>query len=470
MKLRLLSPRELQILRGLLAGLSNKEMGRALEISPRTIEMHRANMMAELQLRSQADAIRLAVDACLEPLETKCSHGTPLVSQVEMPVNALPPAEEVSPAANATVGLTPADVLATTTDGIFILDHRDRFLYLNEIAVATIAGGRELLGECVWDVFPGARSTRAYPQMRAAVEETEPRRFDFFEPDLERWFHVSLRPVDEGLLVCFRDLTGHRDAVANSRLSDERLRSALAAAGDWSWDLDMCAGHAKIDKEFYMHLGFREGDVGSSIAEMQSLIHPEDLRAFRYELDRHVTGKCGLFLCEYRIKTKPGEWRWYLDRGRVVSWDSRTGEPLRMLGVRSHVTAVKEFQRASRDASERLALAQEHAGAGIWELDLSTRCLKLCRRSAQMLGIPEEKRDLTDVDWEAVVHPDDVEGAKAALATAVESGAQFSHRFRVLRPDGSKCTILGLGKIVADSQRRLFLGLNLDLTAMANVS
>jgi FixJ family two-component response regulator len=64
-----LSPRERQILQGLLAGLSNKEIARRLDLSPRTVEMHRANMMDDLGIASLAEALRLAIDAELAPLE-----------------------------------------------------------------------------------------------------------------------------------------------------------------------------------------------------------------------------------------------------------------------------------------------------------------------------------------------------------------------------------------------------------------
>jgi FixJ family two-component response regulator len=67
--LRQLSGRELQILRGLLAGLSNKEIARRLGLSPRTVEMHRASMMEDLSASSLSEAVRIAIDADLEPLE-----------------------------------------------------------------------------------------------------------------------------------------------------------------------------------------------------------------------------------------------------------------------------------------------------------------------------------------------------------------------------------------------------------------
>jgi DNA-binding CsgD family transcriptional regulator len=42
-------------------GLSNAEIGRRLFVSPRTAETHRSNIMRKLNLRSQTDAVLLAV-------------------------------------------------------------------------------------------------------------------------------------------------------------------------------------------------------------------------------------------------------------------------------------------------------------------------------------------------------------------------------------------------------------------------
>jgi two-component system response regulator FixJ len=64
-----LSTRERQILQGLLAGLSNKEIARRLGLSPRTVEMHRASMMDDLGASSLSEAVRIAIDAELTPLE-----------------------------------------------------------------------------------------------------------------------------------------------------------------------------------------------------------------------------------------------------------------------------------------------------------------------------------------------------------------------------------------------------------------
>ncbi|MEA1015877.1 response regulator transcription factor [Sphingosinicella sp. LY1275] len=64
-----LTTREREVLQGLMAGLPNKMLARHLDISLRTVEMHRANMMDRLQVGSLAEALTLAVQAELAPLE-----------------------------------------------------------------------------------------------------------------------------------------------------------------------------------------------------------------------------------------------------------------------------------------------------------------------------------------------------------------------------------------------------------------
>jgi len=58
-----LSPRERQVMDGLIAGLSNKLIARDYEISPRTIEVYRANVMTKMQAGSLSELVRLAIRA-----------------------------------------------------------------------------------------------------------------------------------------------------------------------------------------------------------------------------------------------------------------------------------------------------------------------------------------------------------------------------------------------------------------------
>jgi two-component system response regulator NreC len=56
-----LTNREHEVLQMAAEGLTSSHIGNVLSISPRTVEMHRANLMRKLGLRSQSDLVRFAI-------------------------------------------------------------------------------------------------------------------------------------------------------------------------------------------------------------------------------------------------------------------------------------------------------------------------------------------------------------------------------------------------------------------------
>lgn len=62
-RLQALTPREREVLDGLAKGLPNKTIAYDLGISPRTVEIHRANVMSKLAVRSLSEALRIAFAA-----------------------------------------------------------------------------------------------------------------------------------------------------------------------------------------------------------------------------------------------------------------------------------------------------------------------------------------------------------------------------------------------------------------------
>lgn len=62
-QLAVLTAREQEVLKLLAMGNSNKAIARQLDISPRTVEIHRSNLMAKLRASHSVEVIRLALDA-----------------------------------------------------------------------------------------------------------------------------------------------------------------------------------------------------------------------------------------------------------------------------------------------------------------------------------------------------------------------------------------------------------------------
>ncbi len=66
-RLARLTPREQEVVQGMVDGLSNKEIARRLGISPRTVEVHRSNLMDRVEFTSFAEVVRMALIAGLKP-------------------------------------------------------------------------------------------------------------------------------------------------------------------------------------------------------------------------------------------------------------------------------------------------------------------------------------------------------------------------------------------------------------------
>lgn len=68
-----LSRREREVLDWLAEGSSNKVIARELDISPRTVEIHRANMLSKLGARHAAEAVRVKLEAQVDPPQLRAS-------------------------------------------------------------------------------------------------------------------------------------------------------------------------------------------------------------------------------------------------------------------------------------------------------------------------------------------------------------------------------------------------------------
>lgn len=66
-----LTRRQMDVLGGVVEGLSNKAIAQKLEIAPRTVEMHRANLMAKLGVNSLAKLLNLALSLDLNSLPAR---------------------------------------------------------------------------------------------------------------------------------------------------------------------------------------------------------------------------------------------------------------------------------------------------------------------------------------------------------------------------------------------------------------
>jgi PAS domain S-box-containing protein len=140
------------------------------------------------------------------------------------------------------------------------------------------------------------------------------------------------------------DITELKTAEAALATREKSLRLALEAVGDAAWDWNLEKRRITISGRHIRALGYGKNRFDGSIESMSDIIHPDDVAAVGKKLRRHLAGRTRHFAAEFRLRTRGGEWRSIISRGRVIERDPISGWAIRMVGTS---TDVEQMLRVS---------------------------------------------------------------------------------------------------------------------------
>ncbi|MEZ0316447.1 MAG: EAL domain-containing protein, partial [Methylophilaceae bacterium] len=131
-------------------------------------------------------------------------------------------------------------------------------------------------------------------------------------------------------------------------LSEQRWQFALEGSGDGVWDWNIETNEAQLSQRWREMLGYDETEILDGVTVFEtwgSLVHPDDYPLALDTLNQAASGENPTYSQEYRMKCKDGSWKWILDRGMVVSTDSK-GKPVRMVGIHTDISFLKRSEEA----------------------------------------------------------------------------------------------------------------------------
>jgi diguanylate cyclase (GGDEF)-like protein/PAS domain S-box-containing protein len=129
--------------------------------------------------------------------------------------------------------------------------------------------------------------------------------------------------------------------------SEQRLNLALWGSNEVMLDWDLKEDHLYFDERIENILGFKNNEMPKNQAGFVSWQHPRDRVVADEKLHQHLIGRTSFYEIETRIKSKAGEWRWILGRGKVVDRDE-TGRALRLTGTLVDMTDRKNHEESLR--------------------------------------------------------------------------------------------------------------------------
>ncbi|MFN2974584.1 ATP-binding protein [Terriglobus aquaticus] len=106
-----------------------------------------------------------------------------------------------------------AQFFEATSDAVAFLDHDYNFTYVNRRAREVLAASGNILGRCIWEVYPDAAApdTPFWINYHRTMDEAVATHFEAFYPEpLNKLFDVHAFPSDDGIILFFRDITDER--------------------------------------------------------------------------------------------------------------------------------------------------------------------------------------------------------------------------------------------------------------------
>jgi PAS domain S-box-containing protein len=191
--------------------------------------------------------------------------------------------------------------------------------------------------------------------------------------------------------------------------------------------------------------------------------HPDDKQR-AWEAWQRATQHNEPYSVECRLRRADGVYRWWLIRGAPMR--SANGEIQKWFGTCTDIEEIKQAEEALRESEERLAAALEGGRMGLWAWDVRANRLVWNAKEYELLGLPVGDGPVATDLFFRLIHPEDTLELDRSLKAVTESGTDWTHEFRVIRPDGQVRWLAAKGRVRRDGagQPLHMLGVNYDIT------
>lgn len=259
-----------------------------------------------------------------------------------------------------------------------------------------------------------------------------------------------------------------QQTVQELAASEGEVTAILQSIGDGLVTTDATMRVSYLNPVAEALTGWTEAEArGRSIAEIFKIEHALTGQPAEIPVGRVLETGLVVGLANHTVLVAKDGRRYHISDSAAPIRDG-TGQ---LIGVVMVFRDVSESYRlrADLDAQRtRLALALQGANLGLWDRDLTTGALVVDARWAGMLGYrPDDFAALAD-PWIALIHPDDLSGAKRAFKDHLEGRLpQYEAEFRMRGKDGQWRWILSRGRVTArDAEGRplRITGTHLDIT------
>ncbi len=248
--------------------------------------------------------------------------------------------------------------------------------------------------------------------------------------------------------------------------SEERFRNAMEYSAIGMALVGTEGQWLQVNKALCHFLGYSQDELRN--LTFQQLTWPEDLNSDLEQLNMLVRGEINSYSMEKRYYTRKGEVVWALLAVSLVRHED--GTPLYFISQIEDITDLKHTEWVNKRLMERITLANEAGGIGIWEWELGPDVITWDQRMFELYEIQPHVKPTWQL-WHQKLLPEDRESASQTVRNALRNRAPFKLEFRIQVKEGIR-HIRSLASRVLNKQGEVerLLGVNMDMTEVKQLN
>ena len=293
------------------------------------------------------------------------------------------------------------------------------------------------------------------------VIDRQPRQLDAHQREILQSLAVAAAQALQG-----RSAMRQREVMAQElRKSQGLLNRAGRMAGVGGWEVDLMNNTIYWSEETRRIHGVPP-DYVPEMAGAIDFYAPEARGTVQSALEVAMAGGSGWDF-ELPFIRLDGARIWVRTVG-VVEFEHT--KPVRVVGAFQDVTQQRTERELLRAAQERVLVATESGGIGIWERDVVSNATVWDAQVYRLFGLSAADPRAPDALWQLHVHPEDQAASEEAMRLAIATKSLLSINYRVIWPDGSVHYLKGYGRVQQDIHGHALsvVGTNWDVTEAAH--
>lgn len=250
-------------------------------------------------------------------------------------------------------------------------------------------------------------------------------------------------------------------AVTELQHAEARWQFALEGGDHGVWEWNVPASTVLYSPRWKSMLGFGVEEIGDSIDEWKSRVHPDDWPRVEAEVQKYFSGTIPNYSCEHRVRCKDGSYKWILDHGKITARDA-AGAPLLMIGTHTDISAQKQLALTLTESEQKFKALVEQSLIGIYMVD-EDKLIYVNPRAAEIFGYKPE--ELSNISLASVIAPEDRELVRNNIQRRTSGEIEtLRYEFHGLRKDGQKIDVGVHGSRTMLGNRTVVLGVLQDIT------